>query len=221
MIGIIAASEDELKPILEKMSIADTATKALLKFHQGTLSNIEVVAVYSGVCKVNAAIAMQVLIDFYSPKKVYITGVAGALDDTLQVGTTVLVKAVTHHDVDPKILIEYHPFMNSNWYPIASEYDISAINNHLVISNMATGEKFITQAEKDEISRIFNAHCVDMESAAYAQVCYANNVPLTILKTITDNANDVGICDFEKNVEHCSRLSAIEVIRLIECDFQQ
>lgn len=218
MIGIIAASEDELKPILGAMRIASSVEKALLKFHSGRIGNKDVVAVYSGVCKVNAAIAAQLLIDLFAPTKIYVTGVAGALDHTLQVGTTVLVRSVAHHDVDPRILTEYHPFMRSNWFTLVPDHEIQAIGDRLLVSDLITGEAFVTPSGKENIARSFNAPCVDMESAAFAQVCYANNVPLTILKTITDHTDDHGTRDFESNVEACSKICAKEVLRLIESE---
>ena len=51
----------------------------MLKFHSGKFNNIDVVALYCGVCKVNAAIAAQILIDKFQVTTIIITGVAGQL----------------------------------------------------------------------------------------------------------------------------------------------
>ena len=40
--------------------------KAMLKFYEGQICDMQVVALFSGVCKVNAAIATQILIDIWS-----------------------------------------------------------------------------------------------------------------------------------------------------------
>lgn len=49
----------------------------MLKFHLGRINEAEIVAVYSGVCKVNAAIAAQVLIDLFHVDCVVNAGTAG------------------------------------------------------------------------------------------------------------------------------------------------
>ena len=48
---------------LPAISHCKVTEKAMLKFYEGQLLDMEVVALFSGVCKVNAAIASQILID--------------------------------------------------------------------------------------------------------------------------------------------------------------
>ena len=62
-IGIICAGDEELKPFLPHIENIIITEKAMLKFYEGKISGVSVVALYSGVCKVNAAIASQILID--------------------------------------------------------------------------------------------------------------------------------------------------------------
>ncbi|WP_054871898.1 hypothetical protein [Caloranaerobacter sp. TR13] len=62
-LGIIGSSENEIMPFVKCISDAKTVSTAMLKFYDGVYKNINVVALYCGVCKVNAAIATQVLID--------------------------------------------------------------------------------------------------------------------------------------------------------------
>ena len=64
-IGILCAGDSELAPFLPHLEHVRTSEKALLKFYEGTLCGLPAVLLYSGVCKVNAAIAAQLLIDTY------------------------------------------------------------------------------------------------------------------------------------------------------------
>ena len=64
-VGIICAADDELAPFLPHIDNCTISEKAMLKFYQGQVKGVPVVALYSGVCKVNAAIAAQILIDSY------------------------------------------------------------------------------------------------------------------------------------------------------------
>ena len=63
-IGILCASNTKLAPFLPHIPDAHITKKAMLEFHGGQIGETEIVAVYSGVCKVNAAIAAQLLIDY-------------------------------------------------------------------------------------------------------------------------------------------------------------
>ena len=64
-IGILCAGDEELAPFLPLISNCKITEKAMLKFHAGQIDSVEVVALFSGVCKVNAAIAAQLLIDVF------------------------------------------------------------------------------------------------------------------------------------------------------------
>lgn len=49
----------------------------MLKFYEGKIHGIEVAALFSGVCKVNAAIAAQLLIDVFGTDIIINSGTAG------------------------------------------------------------------------------------------------------------------------------------------------
>lgn len=61
--GIVCAGDEELAPFLPMMDHCKVTERARLKFYEGQIDGTEVVALFSGVCKVNAAIASQILID--------------------------------------------------------------------------------------------------------------------------------------------------------------
>ena len=56
-VGIICAGDSELEPFLNHIHNCHITEKAMLKFYEGEINNIPVVVLYSGVCKVNAAVA--------------------------------------------------------------------------------------------------------------------------------------------------------------------
>ena len=68
--------------------ISDTGNKvtekAMLKCHEGTIEKIPVVVLFSGVCKVNAAIAAQVLIDTFKCDRIINGGTAGGMDPCIR-----------------------------------------------------------------------------------------------------------------------------------------
>ena len=75
-IGIICADECELTPFIPVIQKRNITRHAMLYFHEGTIRNADVVAVYSGVCKVNAAIAAQLMIDKFNAEMIINAGTA-------------------------------------------------------------------------------------------------------------------------------------------------
>ena len=63
--------------------------KAMLKFYEGQICDMQVVALFSGVCKVNSAIATQILIDIFGVNIVINAGVAGGMNPKLKIFDTV------------------------------------------------------------------------------------------------------------------------------------
>ena len=158
-IGIICAGDEELAPFLPLISGCKITKKAMLKFYEGQIEGLEVVALFSGVCKVNAAIASQLLIDVFGVNIIINAGTAGGMEKDLKIFDTVISTEVCYHDVAPDILTEFHPWMRSVFFA-ADETLIrlskSAVGRltlpgKAVWGRMATGESFITEEGRQKI----------------------------------------------------------------------
>lgn len=110
-IGIICAMEKELKPYLHDIKDIKMTNAAMLSFHQGTINNVSIVAVYSGVGKVNAAIAAQILIGKFQVDYVIVSGTAGGMTSGVNILDTIVCTEVVCHDTNNDIYTEYHPWM--------------------------------------------------------------------------------------------------------------
>jgi len=71
------------------------------------------------------------------------------------------------------------------------------------VGTIASGDKFIADDNHIEQmqAEIPNLQCIDMESAAAAQVCYEHKVPFVCIRVISDKADHSAIIDFPKFVE--------------------
>lgn len=219
-IGIIGPSETEIMPFIRKISNVKLSEIAMLKFYSGEYEGIDVVSVFSGVCKVNAAIATQILISQFNVTHIILTGVAGALSNQLKIGDIVISSEVAYHDVAPGILTEYHPWMKENYFKaddellkmsktIAGSFETSV---KCYVGKIVTGEAFITHNERERLIEQFNPLCVDMESASVAHTCYVNNIPFIVIRSMTDNADENGISSFEENIDR----AALNSIKFVE-----
>ena len=189
-IGVIGPTEREIMPFISKISNKKLSEHAMLKFYSGVYEGVEVVSVFCGVCKVNAAIATQILISKFEVTHIVLTGVAGALNRQLVIGDIVISSEVAYHDVAHEILTKYHPWMEDIYFRTDVELlklcesigKSLSIPNKCYIGRIITGEAFITHNEKESLIENFNPLCVDMESASVAHTCYVNNIPFIVIR---------------------------------------
>ena len=131
----------------------------MLKFYTGRINGIDVAALFSGVCKVNAAIASQLLIDLFGVDAIINAGTAGGMAPDLDVFDTVISTEACYHDVAPDILTEFHPWMDSLSFPAdpglirLSRSAVAGMSpvGKVVWGRMATGEPFITHHRRAKI----------------------------------------------------------------------
>ncbi|MBO7485979.1 MAG: 5'-methylthioadenosine/adenosylhomocysteine nucleosidase [Spirochaetaceae bacterium] len=222
-IGIICAGDVELEPFLEKLSDESLVEKAMLKFHKSTFAGHEIFFLYSGVCKVNAAIATQILIDEFKVDAVINSGVAGGMDPELKIFDTVISTEVAYHDVAANILTEFHPWMKSVFFmadiglleKTQKVAETIKTNGKIYWGRMVTGEAFITDAGRQEILDNFSPLSVDMETGSIAHVCYVNGIPFIAIRCITDTADHSGAQFFEMNCKKAARIASDITLALI------
>jgi len=219
-IGIIGPTEREIVPFISKILNKKLSEHAMLKFYSGVYEGVEVVSVFCGVCKVNAAIATQLLINKFEVTHIVLTGVAGALNSQLEIGDIVISSEVAYHDVAHGILTEYHPWMQDIYFRADVELlslceniaNSLSIPSKCHIGRIITGEAFITHNERESLIEIFNPLCVDMESASVAHTCYVNNIPFIVIRSMSDSADENGSETFESNIG----MAALNSIKLVE-----
>ena len=222
-IGILCAGDDELAPFLPQIKEMKMTEKAMLRFYEGKLGGTDVVTLYSGVCKVNAAIATQILIDSFGVSAVINAGTAGAVDEKLHIFDTVVATECCYHDVAEDILTEFHPWMKTVFFesaPYLLEKAKLAVKkaelSHVFFGRMVTGEAFITDEGREQIIKKFAPLSVDMETAAVAHVCYVNRIPFLSVRSITDTASHSGIDSFEENSVKASKIAARLTVEIIK-----
>lgn len=86
----------------------------------------------------------------------------------------------------------------------------------LHIGDIASGDQFFSsnKAKEHLLQLIPSTLCVEMEGAAVAQVCYEFQIPFTIIRTISDAADEDAKFDFSAFIEHISNKYSKEIIKL-------
>lgn len=87
----------------------------------------------------------------------------------------------------------------------------------LHIGDIASGDQFFSDdiKKKQLLQNLPGVLCVEMEGAAVAQVCYENEVPCTVIRTISDAAGDGSHIDFAAFIERVAGKYSAGIIRNI------
>lgn len=208
MIGIIGAMEDEVAELKKSMDIEETVEIASLSFCRGKLSGKEAVVVRSGIGKVNAAVCAQILADRFDVDVIINTGIAGSLNADIDIGDIVISTDAVEHDMDASIFgdpIGQIPRMDTFSFPaderlvkLAKEVNEKANPDiHTWTGRVVSGDQFVSSAEKkEELVRLFNGKCTEMEGAAIAHAAYLNHISCVIIRAISDKADNSATMDY-------------------------
>ena len=221
-IGIIGAMEAEVAQLKEKMTEVTIIRKAGMEFNQGILEGRKAVVVRSGICKVNAALCTQILVDNFSVDVVINTGIAGSLRAEINIGDIVVSTDVVQHDVNAEVF-GYKPgeIPQMGVLSIQADQELGNLCEKICREvnpeigtfrgRIASGDQFVADAEKKKwIAGEFGACCTEMEGAAIGQASYLNEIPFVILRAISDKADDSATVDYEtferQAIAHCVNL---------------
>lgn len=207
--GIIGAMSEELEILLKDMDLTEKVTKANMTFNKGTLWGKEVVAVVCGIGKVNAAVCTQILVSEYKVSSIINVGVAGGIGKDIYPGDVVVAENLVQHDMDTTAFGDAHgqvprldtfDFKCDETLVVAAKRACEAAGDINTFSGrIVSGDVFVSNVEKIQwLEAEFKALACEMEGASIAHVCYLNNVPCVIIRSISDNANNGAHMDFEK-----------------------
>ena len=225
--AIVAALHDELASVLALMPDEHKQTVAGRDFWVGHWHGREVVAVLSGIGKVAAATTATLLIERFGVQRMVFTGVAGGLGHGVRVGDVVVAEALLQHDMDASPLFPRHEMPGygrsrfdtdrsfTEQLAVAASaalgeaehfldretraaFDLKTPQLHRGL--IASGDRFVsTASECVALQReLPDALAVEMEGAAFAQVCCDFGVPLAVVRTISDRADDAAHVDFSR-----------------------
>ena len=213
MIGIISAMDEEVNRLKEEMTEVTITSKASMHFFKGKLKGKDVIVVRSGIGKANAAICAQILVDDFSVDIMINTGIAGSLNNDINIGDIVLSTDTLQHDMDvvafgyelgqvPRMDVKEFK-ANESLVDIAGECCRRACPNISVFKGrILSGDKFVADNEtKNRLKELHNGYCTEMEGAAIGHTAYLNGVPFVVIRAISDKADDsahVDYSEFEK-----------------------
>jgi len=109
-IGIMGAMPQEVEYLIPDVIHQKVTTLGGREFIAGHMQDHDVVMVYSRMGKVAASSTATILIDRFNVELIILTGVAGAIDPTLNIGDVVVADSLVQHDMDVSALPEFKRF---------------------------------------------------------------------------------------------------------------
>lgn len=228
IIGIIGAMDVEVNSLKESAKISETKKIAEMEFCKGKIGEKEVVIVKCGMGKVNAGICANTLINEFGCTKIINTGVAGSLDNKIDIGDIVVSTDAVQHDYDVeaigfkkgeipytgKVAFEADEAMRKE---AVEAVKTAAPDIHVFEGRVCSGDQFISKKEqKDKIISDFGGMCCEMEGAAIAQACYLNGTPFVVIRAISDKPDETEIVEYKVFEEQAAKRCAKIVRYLVE-----
>ena len=235
LVGVIGITR-EIAPVEARVAWPMIERISGVVFTSGTVNGLRIVAVRSGIGKVNAAMAATLLVDHFSPAAVVFSGTAGAIDPELNPGDVVVGTAVGHHDFGRMTADRFIRTLTRD--PASGQLDpalFPAGPDLLAAARRAagtvspslppdvggaaapriregvilTGDAFMASpALRNELRRDLKASAVEMEGAAVAQICARFGVPLVVIRSITDRADGQAEGSYQRFVDVAARNAA-------------
>ena len=215
--------QEEMQALLNELKNVHSVNKGMRDYYTGTLYDKEVVLVFSRWGKVASAATTTQLINDFDPSEIIFTGVAGGIIPDLNIGDVVIGKNLYQHDMDAQPFYKQFevPILKKLFFETQNQtklvnatnlfidkydsfIDRNDSNNFniekpkVILGDIASGDQFISSLEKiKKLNKaIPSVTCVEMEGASVAQVCYEYNIPFSIIRIISDKANDNAHIDF-------------------------
>lgn len=242
-IGILGAMPEEIKGVVALLKNKEEIVKGMRTYYIGTINEIDVVVVFSRWGKVASATTVTHLIVEFGITQLIFTGVAGGISSEVSIGDIVIGSSLVQHDLDARPIMERFeiPLLGETiLYPPKNILDwaVESINNlvrqdlirlisvkqqkifslsspKVVVGQIASGDQFFSNNEekKNLLSMLPEVLCVEMEGAAVAQVCFEYKIPYVIVRTISDEANENSVVDFNEFVTQVASKFGVAIVQ--------
>jgi adenosylhomocysteine nucleosidase len=242
-IGIMGAMSQEVGLIVHNMNIKHQEKKGGRIYNCGQFGGKSCVVVQSGWGKVASSSTAATLITHFDAEIIIFTGVAGGIDEKLNIGDVVIGTEFIQHDLDARPIYPRYqiPLLNISKIKAdkdlsekaaaaAKEFIVSDIKNDIDIQELkkvsitkpkvvqgliASGDQFIASKAKVAKLRkeVKGAKCVEMEGAAVAQVCYEYEVGFAVIRVISDKADHKAKLDFPRFLDKVASHYSLGILK--------
>ncbi|MDD5923698.1 MAG: 5'-methylthioadenosine/adenosylhomocysteine nucleosidase [Clostridia bacterium] len=226
MIGIIGAMNVEVEKLKNIIENKKTEIYSGIEFVSGQIYGKDVVVAKCGIGKVFAAICAQTMILIFSPSVVINTGVAGAIDSRLKIGSVAIGYDTVQYDMDttdfgdPLGMISGLNIVHMECKGEAKDKVLQyadKLSLNVLSGTIASADRFLSDRDyKNTLKNIFSAIACDMESGSINHVCFVNDVDCVIVRAISDTADDESIGNYTEFLQSSAEKAVSVVLEYIK-----
>ena len=205
-IGIISAMDNEIAALIAEAHIDRIDVLCGEKYYVGTLRGQNVVITKSGIGKVYVTAGATTLLNNYAISSVIFTGIAGGVAEGTNVLDEVIATRLIEHDYglltnegfvwrsgDPGFgnqAGEYY-YCDEALVDLAYTAAVQVLGTaHVFKGPVATGDQFIANEEYvAKLQHDYDTYACEMEGAAVAKICIANDKPFVVIRALSDKAD--------------------------------
>ena len=223
MIGIIGAMDEEITIIASEMIDLKEYDINNIKFYKGTIYDIDIVLVKSGIGMVNAAITTTLLFKEFGVDKILFSGVAGSLNRNINVGDIVIADSLIEYLFDATEFgyeIGTIPRMDTSIFKsdrLLNKIKNILKNDNIYYGKILSGDKFVSNlSEKEKLGLTFNALAVDMESASVAHCAHVLGIEFAVIRSISDSLNSSSVMEYTEFVNLAANNSKDVILKILK-----
>ncbi len=194
MITIAAALKAELQPFIEhfKAEKSIVVGKGALRF----AGDFHLLRLGKGAQ--SAGTTLSAYLEQYRPQRLFLIGLAGALDPKIEVGAVFTVKRVVDEQTKQHILL---------------------VNESLDAVGLLTARTAVVSAkQREHLYHQFGTELVDMESFTIARICQREQISLHIVRCVSDRAGDADLNEVKTKVSIFARKLFTTVLPLLKLE---
>ncbi len=185
MIAVQIASNTEWHSICDMYNIKDTHATPYGPYFDTIIGNKSCRLYFSGYSKTKAAGAAQYAISTWAPEKMFVCGTCGGVSSALHPEDIVIASETVFYDCIDRFTVQDVPF-----FPyLDSKLDVEHIeylkNLGIHIGRIATGDQDIDLLVRQSLEPL-GVLAADWESAAVSHICKLNDIPLIVIRGVTD-----------------------------------
>lgn len=238
-LGIISAMESEITHLLDGAKYTETEI-AGATFYKTQLEGMDAILVVSGIGKTNAGMITTLLCKHFGCERIVFSGVAGGIDDRLNIGDIVISTEAICVDYgfyqDGKLIV-YQPGHDplgkdtKHGYPISPKmrdvitlpdaHGLKCVEGHhpkVVWGKVLTADAFLDCVKKRVYYwDTYHAQAYAMEGASIAQVANRFDVPWVIVRALSDLAGGHASFSFEAFLKSTTYNASVVTRHIVRC----
>ena len=224
---ILTAMPEEAEPFLAKaretQRVGELTTPSTFRAWFLELASPRILLVQSGIGLTAAASALTWALSQVSTKDVFISGSAGGLHTSINVGDIVIGTEYRYGMADATAFdyefgqVPGQPPKFDISERVLEGFDSLEVNTDLIRRGlMLSSDSFVTAKNVDAVREAFpEALSTDMESAALAQICHAYGTGFTAIRAVSDLCGPAADQDFHIEIDKAAGRAAETTLAII------